>query len=60
MQEQKSESKGGAAAAGHGVRGEVVDWYMPVSVVGEKRHSGSGVRVVVRMKRVAMGRTAGA
>ena len=40
-----------AAAAGHGIRGEVADWYLPVSVVDEKRHGGSGVRVVVRMRR---------
>ena len=34
-------------------------WYMPVSVVDENKQGGSGVRVVVRMRRVAVGRTAG-
>ena len=48
-----------AAGTGHGIRGEVVGWYMLVSVVGEKKQGGSGVRVVVRMRRVAVGRTAG-
>ena len=32
----------GASIAGHGIRGEVVGWYLPVSVADEKRHSGSG------------------
>ena len=32
---------------------------MPVSVVDEKKHSGSGVVVVVRMRRVAVGRAVG-
>ena len=32
---------------------------MPVSVVDEKEQGGFGVRVVVRMRRVAVGKTAG-
>ena len=38
----------------------VVPWYLPVSVVGEKALTRAGVRVVVQMRRVAVGRSAGA
>ena len=34
-------------------------WYLPVLVVGEEQMRRGGVRVVVMMKRVAVGRTAG-
>ena len=42
---------------GHGLRGAVVGWYLPVQVVGEKQTNKGGVRVVVIMRRVAVGRT---
>ena len=46
--------------AGHGLRGAVVGWYLPVLVVDEKQmRRAGGVRVVVLMRRVAVGRTAG-
>ena len=38
----------------------VVGWYLPVRVVNEKALTRAGVRVVVQMKRVAVGRSAGA
>ena len=44
---------------GHGLRGAVVGWYLPVHVVDEGKLIRSGVRVMVMMKRVAVGRTAG-
>ena len=51
---------GGPAVTGHGLRGAVVGWYLPVLVVVEKQMKRvGGVRVVVLMKRVAVGRTAG-
>ena len=51
---------GGPVVAGHGMRGAVVGWYLPVLVVDEEQlKKGRGVRVVVMMKRVAVGRTAG-
>ena len=51
---------GGPAVTGHGLRGAVVGWYLPVLVVDEKQMKRvGGVRVVVLMKRVAVGRTAG-
>ena len=51
---------GGPAVTGHGLRGAVVGWYLPVQVVVEKQMKRvGGVRVVVLMKRVAIGRTAG-
>ena len=34
-------------------------WYLPVQVVKEKVLSGAGVKVVVQMKRVAVGRAPG-
>ena len=49
-----------SAVAGHGLRGAVVGWYLPVLVVDEvKMKRVGGVSVVVLMKRVAVGRTAG-
>ena len=51
---------GGPAVTGHGLRGAVVGWYLPVLVVDEEQmKKKGGVRVVVLMKRVAIGRTAG-
>ena len=45
---------------GHGLRGAVVGWYLPVLMVVEKQMKRvGGVRVVVLMRRVAVGRTAG-
>ena len=35
-------------------------WYLPVKVVSEKALTRAGVRVVVQMRRVAVGRSAGA
>ena len=53
-------SSGGPAVTGHGLRGAVVGWYLPVLVVDEEQmKEGGGVRVVVMVKRVAVGRTAG-
>ena len=49
----------GPAVTRHGLRGAVVGWYLPVLVVGEEQMRRGGVRVVVLMKRVAVGRTAG-
>ena len=37
----------------------MVGWYLPVLVVEEEQMRGGGVRVVVQMERVAVGRTAG-
>ena len=54
------ECSGSPAATGHGLRGAVVGWYLPVLVVDEEQMKKvGGVRVVVMMKRVAVGRTAG-
>ena len=44
---------------GHELRGAVVGWYLPVLVVDEEQMKSGGVRVVVMMKKVAVGRTAG-
>ena len=43
------------------MRGAVVGWYLPVQVVDEGKMNRSGIRsrVVVIMKRVAVGRSAG-
>ena len=50
----------GPAEAGHGLRGAAVGWYLPVLVVDEEQmKKKGGVRVVVLLKRVAIGRTAG-
>ena len=51
---------GGPAVTGHGLRGAVVGWYLPVLVVDEEQMKKvGGDRVAVLMKRVAIGRTAG-
>ena len=51
---------GGSAVSGHGLRGAVVGWYLPVMVVDEEQlRRVGGVRVRVRMRKVAVGRTAG-
>ena len=50
----------GPAGTGHGLRGAVVGWYLPVLGVDEvQRKKIGGVRVGVAMRRVAVGRTAG-
>ena len=41
-------------------KGEVVGWYLLVRVVSEKALTRAGVRVMVQMRRVAVGRSAGA
>ena len=41
------------------MRGAVVGWYLAVPVVNEKRLSKGGVRVVVMMRRVAVGKAPG-
>ena len=46
--------------ASRGIRGEVVGWYLQVSVVDEKALTRAGVRVVVQLRRVAVGRSVGA
>ena len=50
------------AVVGRGIRGEAVGspCYLQVSVVVEKALTRVGVRVVVQMRRVAVGRAAGA
>ena len=61
VQSYRWEAIGGEAAVGGGIRrGEVVGWYLPVRVVNEKALTRAGVRVVVQMRRVAVGRSAGA
>ena len=62
VQWHRWEANGGKAVAGRsrGIRGEVVGWYLPVRVMNEEALSGAGVRVVVQMRRVAVGRSAGA
>ena len=45
--------------AGHRLGGAVVGWHLPVLVVDEKQMSRNGVRVVVMMKRVAVGKAEG-
>ena len=50
----------GPAVTGHGLRGAVVGWYLSVLVLDERQlKKVGGVRVVVLMRRVAVGRTAG-
>ena len=46
---------------GHEQRGAGVHvgWYLPVLVVDEKRLSRNGIRVVVMMRRVAVGKATG-
>ena len=53
-------TSGEAAAVGAFEKGEVVGWYLPVRVVSEKALTRAGVRVMVHMRRVAVGRSAGA
>jgi hypothetical protein len=61
VQGHKWEANSGEAAVAGGIgKGEVVGWYLPVRVVSEKALTRAGVRVVVQMKRVAVGRSAGA
>ena len=51
---------GGPAVTEHGLRGSVVGWYLPVLVVDEKQmRRVGGISVVMLMRRVAVGRTAG-
>ena len=51
---------GGPAVTGHGMRGAVVGWYLPVLVVDEEQmRRGGGISVVVLMKKVAVGKAAG-
>ena len=52
-------SEGPAVVLGHGVRGAVVGWYLRVLVVDEKKLNRNGVRVVVMMRRVAVGKSTG-
>ena len=54
---QSGELQRRAAVTGHGLRGAVVGWYLPVLVVGEEQMRRGGARVVVLMKRVAVGRS---
>ena len=42
------------AIPGHGLRGAVVGWYLPVLVVDEEQMKSGGVRVKVLMKRVVV------
>ena len=61
VQSHRWETTSGEAAAVGGIRkGEVVGWYLPVRVVSEKALTRAGVRVMVQMRRVAVGRSAGA
>ena len=41
------------AATGQGIRRDVVGWYLPVSIVDEKKLPRAGVKVVVQMAREA-------
>ena len=50
---------GSSTVSGHGLRGAVVGSYLPVLVVNEEKlKKAGGVRVRVRMRRMAVGRTA--
>ena len=60
VQRHRWESNGKEAVVGRGRRGEVLGWYLPVDVVDEKALTRAGVRLVVQMRRVAVGRSAGA
>ena len=53
-------ANGEAAAVGNINNGEVVGWYLPVRVMREKALTRAGVRVMVQVRRVAVGRSAGA
>ena len=59
MEDHSWVCSGGPAVTGHGLRGAVVGWYLPVLVVDERQMKRGGVKVVVLMRRVAVGRTAG-
>ena len=60
VEERRWPDNGSPAVAGHGLRGAVVGWYLPVMVVDEEElKKAGGVRVRVMMKKVAVGRTAG-
>ena len=60
VEECRWSDNGSPAVSGHGLRGAVVGWYLPVMVVDEEEmKKAGGVRVRVRMKKVAVGRTAG-
>ena len=52
---------GGPTVAGHGMRGAalVVGWYLPVLVVDKRWLSRNGVKVMVMVRRVAVGKAAG-
>ena len=60
VQRHRWESNGKEAVVGRGNKGEVLGWYLPVRVVDEKALTRAGVKVVVQMRRVAVGRSAGA
>ena len=45
---------GSPVTPGHGLRGAVVRWYLPVLVVNEEKMKSEGVRLNVPMKRVTM------
>jgi hypothetical protein len=47
------------AVPGHGLRGAVVGWYLPMQVADEEKLNRGEVRVVVIMRRVVVGRAAG-
>ena len=49
----------GSTVTGHGLGGAVLGWYLPVLVVGKKQMGRNGVRVVVMVERVAVGKAAG-
>ena len=49
----------GPVVTGHGLRGAVVGWYLPVLVVDERQMKRGGARVAVLMRRVAVSRTTG-
>ena len=60
VEERRWTDNGSPAVAGHGLRGAVVGWYLPVVVVdGEELEKAGGVRVRVMMEEVVVGRTAG-
>ena len=60
VEECRWSDNGSPAVSGHGLRGAVVGWYLPVMVVDEEEMKKvGGGRVRVRMKKVAVGRTAG-
>ena len=54
VEEHSWVGSGGPTMAGHGMRGAVVGWYLPVLVVDEKNLNRNGVKVVVMMRRQAV------